>query len=174
MAVVNKKATAVTNADATPTQTFSSTKIAGGRVKESIGYIAVTNGDSIASTLRIARLHSSWRVSQVLVWCTAITSAAADFGLYDIASTASGAVVDADFFASAQSLAAVLNGADVTHEAGGTGAHFGDLSKAEQPLWQVLGLTSDPGKYYDLVATLTAAATADGALFASVRYSDGN
>lgn len=173
MAVVNKNAAAVTNADAAPTQALNSTRLSGGRVKESVGQIAVTNGDSIASILRLARVHSSWRVSQLLLFCTAITTGAADFGLYEIAK-AGGAVVDVDFFATAASIATVQNGVDITHEAGGTGSHAGDISKIELPLWQVLGLTADPGKYYDIAATLTGAATADGVLAVLVRYIDGN
>jgi hypothetical protein len=173
MAVVNTKATAVSNADASPTQSFSSTKVIGGRVKEEVGVVAVANGDSIGSTLRFGRVHSSWRVSQLLLASSAITGAAADIGLYDV-DKAGGAVVDVDFFASAASLAAVQNGVDVTHEAGGSGASLGNIANMEKPLWQVLGLTTDPGKFYDVVATLTAAATADGTAALQIRYLDGN
>lgn len=169
MAVVNKKGTAVTAADTLPPANgqFVNTRISGGRIKESVGVVAVANGDSTGSTLRVARISSGDRVSRVLVSCTAITDAAANIGLYDT-DVNGGAAVDATFFASAQSLAAALAGTDVTH--GGT---FG-VAKAEQLVWQVLGLTSDPGKLYDVTFTLTAGATADGALAVKVHVVDGN
>ena len=44
------------------------------------------------------------RVSRVLLSCDAITTCAGDVGVYDIASVNSGAVIDADFFASAHRL----------------------------------------------------------------------
>lgn len=174
MAVVNTKATAVTNADASPTQSFSSTKILGGRIKEEIGIVEAVNGDSIGSTYRLGRIHSSWRISQVLLSCDAITTCAADIGVYDITS-AGGAAIDVDFFASAQSLAAALANSDVTHEADAAdaGAGFG-LADKEKTLWQALGLTSDPGKWYDIVATLTAAAGSAGTVALLTRYLDGN
>jgi hypothetical protein len=111
----------------------------------------------------------------VLISCDAITSAAADVGVYDIPAVNSGAVIDVDFFASAQSIATAISHTDITHEAdpadAGAGYGQGDV---EKPLWQALGLTADPGKYYDIVATLTAAATATGTLALKVQYVDGN
>lgn len=174
MAVVNVKATAVTNGDAS-SQTINSVKIDGGRLRERVGVAEVTNGDSIASTFRLARVKSGDRISRVLLSCDAITSAAADVGIYDIASVNSGAVVDVDFFASAQSIASALVHQDITHEADAAdaGAGYG-LADVEKPLWQALGLSSDPGKQYDIVATLTAAATATGTLGLKVQYVDGN
>ncbi len=170
MAVVNTKGTAVTAADSsppTPDQTVS-LKIHGGRVKESIGFVAAVSGDSIASTYRLARVASSSRISQVLLTCSAITTCAADIGVYDTAVNG-GAAIDADFFASAQSLADAVVNSDVTHESGVFAPNA-----IEKPLWQALGLTSDPGKLYDIVATLTAAAGAAGTVGLKVRYVDGN
>jgi hypothetical protein len=167
MAVVNTKATAVTAGDTAGQQ--ASKRLQGGILKESNGLVAVANGDSIASTLRICRVPSGARVSRVLINCTAITSAAADIGLYATAADG-GAVLDADLFASAQSIAsAIVINTDVTYESGIiTAADY------EKPLWQLLGLTADPGKQYDVVATLTAAATAAGTLGLKVQYVDGN
>ncbi len=172
MAVVNTKAASITSSDAG--QAVKKT-LNGGILKESVGTLEVANGDSIASTLRLCRIASNDRISRVLLSCDAITSAAADVGIYDIASVNSGAVVDADFFASAQSIASALVHQDVTHEADAAdaGAGYG-LADVEKPLWQALGLTSDPGKLYDVVATLTAAATAAGTVSLKVQYVDGN
>lgn len=166
MAVVNTKAAPITAADASP-QSLISPKLLGAPLREAIGVVAVANGDSIGSTLRACRVPSRARISQVLLNCTAITSAAADIGVYEVAA-AGGAEVDADFFASAQSIAsAIVTNLDVTHEAG---VYL--QANTEKPLWQALGLTADPNKFYDIVATLTAAATAGGTMSLKVRYAD--
>lgn len=174
MAVVNTKATAVTNGDSATPSTNVATKLLTGRLKSSVGVVEVANGDSIGSTLRLAKVHSSHRINRVLISCDAITSAAADIGIYDEA-RAGGAVVDVDFFGSAVSIATALVHSDVTHEAdpADAGAGYGHAD-VEKPLWQALGLTADPGKWYDLVATLTAAATATGTLVGKVEAVDGN
>lgn len=173
MAVVNTKSTAVTNADAA-TQTNLSLKIAGGRLRESVGTVEAVNGDSIGSTFRLARIRSGDRVSRVMLSCDAITTCAGDVGIYDIAANG-GAVVDADFFASAQSLAAALVNQDVTHEADAAdaGAGFG-LADVEKPLWQALGLAADPYKLYDIAVTLTAAAASNGTIAMKLQYVNGN
>jgi hypothetical protein len=172
MAVEARKASAVTAADA---GTAVKKNISAGLLKESVGVVEVVNADSIASTYRLARVPSNARVSRVLISCDAITSAAADVGVYDIPAVNSGAAIDVDFFASAQSIATALSHTDITHEAdpadAGAGYGQGDV---EKPLWQALGLTADPGKLYDIVATLTAAATATGTLALKVQYVDGN
>lgn len=173
MAVVNTKSTAVTNADAA-TQTNISLKIAGGRLRESVGTVEAVNGDSIGSTFRLARIRSGDRVSRVMLSCDAITTCTGDVGIYDIAANG-GAVVDADFFASAQSLAAALVNQDVTHEADAAdaGAGFGHAD-VEKPLWQALGLAADPYKLYDIAVTLTAAAASNGTIAMKVQYVNGN
>lgn len=173
MAVVNTKATAVTNADSA-TNTPTSTKLTGGRIKESVGIVEAVSGDSIASTYRYCRVHSSWRISRMLLSCDAITTCAADFGIYETAANG-GAAVDVDYFASAQSLAAALVNTDIGHEADAAdaGAGFG-LADAEKCLWQGLGLTADPGKWYDVVGTLTAAAGSAGTTVVRAQYIDGN
>lgn len=168
MAVVTTKSTAVTNADAA-SQTNNSQKIAGGRLREDVGTLEAVSGDSIGSIYRLARVKSGYRISQVLLSCDAITTCAGDVGIYDIASVNSGAVVDADFFASAQSLATALVNTDVTHESGVFG-----VEDVEQPLWQALGLSADPNKLYDIAVTLTAAAGSAGTVSMKVRYVDGN
>ncbi|CAI8724765.1 hypothetical protein [Pseudomonas sp. IT-P4] len=174
MAVVTTKSTAVTNGDAFP-QTLTSQKIDGGRLRERVGFVEATATDSIASIYRLMRIKSGDRVSRLLLSCDAITTAVGDIGIYDISSVNAGAVVDVDFFASAQALTAALVNVDVTHEAdpADAGAGFG-LADVEKPLWQALGLAADPGKQYDIAITLTAAATGAGTVGLRLQYVDGN
>lgn len=169
MAVVNTKGVQVTNADAS-SQTLTNTRVAAGVVKEIADTLEAVSGDSIGSTYRLGRVRSSSRVSQLLLSCDAITTCAADFGLYDTAANG-GAVISAACFASAQSLAAALANTDITHE---SGTLTGDVANVGKPLWQALGLTADPMKDYDIVATLTAAAGSAGTISLKTRYVDGN
>lgn len=172
MAVVNTKASAITAADA---GTAVKKNLTAGVLKECAGTLEAVSGDSIASVFRLARVPSNARISRVLLSCDAITTCAGDVGVYDVAAVNSGAVIDADFFASAQSLATALANTDVTHEADAAdaGAGFG-LADIEKPLWQALGLSADPGKFYDIAVTLTAAAGSAGTVALKVQYVDGN
>lgn len=154
MAVENLKATAITNADATPV-VFSNASLAKGRVQNAVGTLEAANAASVGSTYRLARVPSNARVSQVLLSNDAFTTTGAgDVGLYK---TNGGAVVDADFFASAVALTAAQSNVDVTHESGVFG-----IEDAEQMLWQALGLTADPQIEYDVAITLTTANGAGG------------
>lgn len=175
MAIEAVKATAVTNNDTAPQQTLNPMRIQGGRIKEDVGTGELSATASIASTIRVARVASNARISRILLSNDAITSAAADIGIYDVTNVNSGAVVDVDFFASAVSLAAAQVNVDITHEADAAdaGAGFG-LADVEKPLWQALGLAADPNKQYDIVVTLTAAATAAGTVSVKTQYIDGN
>jgi hypothetical protein len=159
MAVVNTKATVVTAGDSS---TFLASKIglANGKVRRAIGTVETVSGDDIASVYRLARVHSSWFVDTVKLYSDDIgTTTIADFGIYQTADNG-GAVVDADFFASAVSLKdGAIAGTEIQHESGVYG-----VEDVEKPLWEALGLSVDPKRYYDVCATLTAAADAAGTI----------
>lgn len=125
--------------------------------------VELANGDSIGSTYRLVRLPSHFRITSLRLSCDAITSGAADIGLYDNAANG-GAVVSVALFASAQSIASALVLSEVIAEATAT-----DIDKVGKTLWERLDLTSNPGKSYDLTATLTAAAAAAGTVAVQVR-----
>lgn len=171
MAVVNTKSSVLSNADSTPA-VFSNANIARGSMKQSIGTLEAVSGDSIGSTYRLARVASNATAIRILLSCDAITTCAGDVGVYQTAGNG-GAVVDADFFASAQSLATALVNSDVSHEADAAdgGAGYG-LADVEKPLWQALGLTADPYREYDVVVTLTAAAGSAGTVALKAIYTD--
>lgn len=122
------------------------------------GQVEAANGDSIGSTYRLATIPSNFvPIKLELAWDALGGTCAADVGIYEMG--ASGAVVDADEFASGVSL---VNAGAWTSELEESGA--ADIAKMGQPLWQRLGLTAQPvpGKSYDIVATLTAASAAAG------------
>lgn len=163
MAVVTTKSTALTNADATP-QIQNTPLIHRGRRNTSVGFVAVGAADSIASQYRLTRVRSSDRIASIALFCSAITSAAANIGLYETTANGGAAAVTPTYgsgaaacFAAAQSLASALNGVNVTYS-------VTTLAQMEKRVWELLGFTSDPGKDFDLVLTLSAAATAAGTL----------
>lgn len=168
-AVVNTKSTLITNADAAPA-VMAPAYQAHGRLREDIATVEVASGDSSGSTYRMVRVWSGWRISELIADTDDIgTTGAADVGLYDIAA-AGGAVVDADFFASALVWnAGALANQNITHESGVV-----DLPNYGKRLWEQLGLASDPKKWYDIAATLTGAADAGGTFTLRARYVDGS
>ena len=163
MAVVEKKTTAITNLDALS----SKSAIVGEKLHVVAGTVELANGDSIGSIIRLLRIPSHAKLSSLELSSDAVTSGAADIGLYDIAANG-GAAVDVDRFGSAVSIATAQDKTNVLHEADPT-----EISStcAGQRLWQRLGLTSDPGKVYDVALTLTAAAGAAGTVGLMARYS---
>lgn len=163
MAVVTTKSASITNRDASP-KVLNNASVLAGNMIEGIGLLEAVSGDSIGSVYILGQVPSNARVSQVLLSCDAITTCAGDIGLYDNTEDGS-AVIDADFFASAQSLASALANSDVTHES----AVYG-IEDAEKPLWEALGLSADPNKIYDIAITLTAAAGSAGTVGVKVKY----
>lgn len=173
MAVVTVKSQAITDQDASPRVAPQAGTGGGYRVKEIDSFASVANGDSIASKYILFRVPSTIRVKDLWLENGAITGAIADIGIYyasrqeDVgAGVVAGSVIDADFFASVTSLVAgnavPLN---VTNE---STTYL--LSLRDNPLWEALGLTSDPGGKFDIVATLTAASTAAGLIYMKMGY----
>ncbi len=162
MAVVVLKSASMTSLDASPPVRPDVT-VFGGRVRVISGTVEVTNGDSIGSTVLMGRVPSLARVHSIRIFCDAITSAAADIGLYRTTQDGS-AVVDVDAYASAQTIASAnVLGIEVAYEAR-------DIANIERRVWQDAAATADTGYLYDIVATLTAAATASGTLSWQIFY----
>ncbi len=165
MAVVAVKSTLVTNADATPA-VLNNPRVDGGYERIEVSTVAITSGDTTASTYRMFRVPSNAVMTDLRIYSPDIgTTTIADIGLYRTAKDG-GAVQDADFFASALSLKdGALNGVDVLHEA----AVF-TIANSGKELWDALGLTSDPSVFYDVALTLTADADATGTVKLIGRY----
>lgn len=152
MAVVQTKSQGITAQDS---YTTVNSNVQQGGMRSDVGVAPVANGDSIASVIRLVRVQSNARITGAHLFCTAITGAAGDVGLYRTAADG-GAVVDADFFTAAQTLATAAVTINVT------GGNVLAPVNREKRLWEALGLAADPVTYYDVAVTLTAAATAAG------------
>lgn len=151
MAVELLSSAAITNADATPV-VFNNSRITRAPLQEAIGTKQVPASASIASIIRLCRIPSNARTSQVIYSGDAFdTTGAGDIGIYQTAANG-GAVVDADFFASALLMTTALPNTVCTHESGVFG-----VEDVEKPLWEALGLSADPMRDYDVAITLTAA-----------------
>lgn len=162
MAVVSSSSTVITNRDASP-KVLSNARLVKGAMMEAAGLVAAVSGDSIASKYKFFSLPSNARVSDLLLTCDAITTCAGDIGLYQTTANG-GAVVDVDFFSAAKSLAAALKRATVC------GDNVMVAAQSEKPLWEALGLSTDPKIDYDVVVTLTAAAGSAGNIFLQAQF----
>lgn len=161
MAVVQVNSTTVANANAFP-RIQNPRGLADGEVVRAINdQVAVANGDSIGSVYRFGKIRSSDFTDRVrLISADIGTTTAGDIGLYDLLTASNGgAVVDADYFASAVSLSGGAIDSDITYESGAAG---GIYTNGNKRVWEALGLASDPGKEYDVALTLTGAADAAG------------
>ena len=167
MGVVTTKSTAITNRDATPRVLNDPQRIAK-PIQEWSALVAVASGESVGSKKIVGSVPSNARVSELLATSADIgTTTAGDIGLYDTTENG-GAVVDVDYFASAVSFnGGAIDHSDVTHEAGAAGGLY---TNDEKMVWEVLGLSADPQKEYDVVVTLTGAADAAGTIGMKCRY----
>jgi hypothetical protein len=158
MAVVTTKSVTITNRDAVPS-VINDARLERAVSKGFHGKVTAVNGDSIGSKYIIAQVPSTAFIQQLLLTTAALTSGAANVGVYYPTNKdgTAGAAIAATLFASAQSVASALSNAEITNQSGNY-----TLAKQEQPLWQAAGLTSDPGGFLDIVITLTAALTAGG------------
>jgi hypothetical protein len=138
--------------------------IGNGKLRSQCDLVEIAAADDDTSVYRFARVHSSWRISEILKYSDAITGGTAfEVGLHQTAANG-GAVVDADAYASAVN----LTSADTT----GTNLAFEarNIDKIQNRVWQDAGLTSDPNRYYDLTMTGTTVGTAAGTVALEVRY----
>lgn len=173
MAVNNRSSTAITNRDASPL-VLSNPSFSKQLITEAMDYVTATNADSAGSIYRLCNMKSNARVADLLIQCAALGAGAAiDIGAYygndakDIftGQTLNGAVIDADFFATAVDVSGALAKTNVTNESG-----TNTINKQQMPLWQALGLTSDPECSIDICATVSVAIAATGLLGMTLRY----
>jgi hypothetical protein len=162
MADDSKKSGSITDIDSTPALRPGSWKH-GGTVKKYAGTLEAADLASVGTIYRFFRIGSWMRVDSIILANDAMSAGAVDIGLYK-PTIEGGTVVDADFFASAVSVASAAkstNGTNVTVEADSTAMN---IDKAEKRVWEVLGLTTDPNLEYDVAATITTAFGAAGTL----------
>lgn len=151
MATNNTSSTQIANAQATPVVKGNPGEaIKGSKLTSAAGYVANAADDSSGSIQRFVRVPSNATIRSVRLWTgDASTAGAVNIGLYRTEEDG-GAVVDADLFATTLDLSGgPFVGAEVIDNA--------QLTAAEMvmPLWEALGLTSDPQIDYDVATTIS-------------------
>jgi hypothetical protein len=162
MAIVNNKSTVVTNADATPI-TKSNDYQANSEQSSLLTVATLLATDTATSTYRFARIPSGACIQSVRLAAPANTSSAASIGVRETAANGGGlaaGVANSDkIFAQTVNIAAGL--AVLTELLAPALASVGTASNANYGLrvWELLGLSADPYRDYDIVLTQTTAGT---------------
>jgi hypothetical protein len=169
------KSAPITNLDAIPVVPQTTGEGGPGFAKNVFGFVTAVAADAAGSTYRLVRVPSNAKVSSLIFESEAQGAGKVQLGVYYSDSTVDGtaqanlgAVIDAKFFSDdIDCTSAVLPGEKVFNTGGSN-----TQDKRNQPLWQAAGLTSDPGGYFDVVATVhtTAVTTGTGKLGARVSY----
>ncbi|CAB4121990.1 hypothetical protein UFOVP16_36 [uncultured Caudovirales phage] len=176
MAVVKTLSTVVTNRDAVPA-VINDARLRGGTLKSGVGSVAVGAADSATSFYPLVEVPSTAMVRAVLVTAPAgMTTLAGNIGVFKTTKNAAGVTTGVaantssdTIFAAAQSLATAQNRTDVTN----ANSNAYGTDKREQPLWQAIGLASDPGGTFDIgIAVTTANTGAAGRVGIEVQYVD--
>lgn len=175
MAVDHVKSTPITNLDTIPPTQLTTGEGGGGHLIELTGSAVAIVSSSADATYQLVRIPSNAKVKRILFESAAQAAGKFDLGLYYATDGQKGqptallaaAAIDQDFFATVIDCASAVVITDVTNE---SGTYTIDLRN--QPIWQAVGLTSDPGGYFDVVATVktTAVTTGTGRLGVSVCY----
>lgn len=171
------KSTPITNLDATPPAASTSGEGAAGVLRSLDAYVTISASMAATSTYRLVRLPSNAKVKAV--WFESAAQGAGKFNLsvYYSDSTTDGTPADKtgvivpttgdQFFASDIDCASAVAITNETNESGNY-----TVDKRAQPLWQALGLASDPGGFFDVVAVIhtTDVTTGTGKLAVRVDY----
>ncbi len=168
MTLHNAVSTTITNQNASPR--VAPTAGSGGSAKlESVeDYVVVPASAAADSVFRVVRVPSNCIMKHLYLDSEAQTAGAVDVGVYyanskndvaggsghDVGTGAAGAqvaadAIDQDFFASAVVLTSAVQKTDIINESGTNTAIL-----RQQPLWQAIGLLTDPGGKFDICATV--------------------
>lgn len=165
MAVVTVKSAAITNRDATPA-VLNQGRTNGGRVRHARGVMTVTSGDSVGSKYIACSIPSNAVPISVRISSPDIgTTTTADVGLYQTTANGS-AAADVDLFGSAVSVSGgAISKSEVIFESGVL-----TIANSEKAVWELLALSADSQRDYDVALTLTGAADGTGTLIVEVDF----
>ena len=149
MAILTLNSSAITDFVAVPRVPVSPIKGGEARLHCVVGVVATTADATTTSVFRFCRVPSNCAVRSVRLSCAAGTTGGIDIGLHQTAENG-GAVVDADLFGSAVAITSARESLEVIDESGEY-----TYTEQTQPLWQAIGLTTDPHRTYDVSATVT-------------------
>ncbi len=166
MAVITDVHSAAIEAANSSPPTLVSPGTFGGVIHRQTQRVAIVDNESIGSIKRFFRVKSTDTVLSIrYLTSETLTALAADVGLYRTEMDG-GAVVDADAYASAVSLAtaSIGEGVSIGHEARG-------VDVIGQPVWDdIASQTTDTKLEYDIAITITTAVTDPGTLTLILDY----
>lgn len=177
MAVENLKAPSITTLDTIPPGQNTTGEGGPGFSRNAGDFVTISAAASATSTYKMARIPTNAKVKNVILETEAQGAGAVNVSVYYSDSTVDGTpsanqglivpTTGDQFFASDVSLASALGRTSVVNESGNY-----PVSKRNQPLWQALGLTSDPGGMFDIVLVVhtTAITTGTGRTRLEVDY----
>lgn len=173
MAVENIKSASVTNLDAVPVVPQSTGEGSAGYMRQVDGIAPVSAGSSATSTYRMVRLPSNAKLKHLDVIVDAAPGAT---GAVNVGAAYSDAVADGTQVANQGTLISATAFASAI-TLGAAGVRVDGLTaltptKRAQPLWQALGLASDPGGFIDVLLTVSTAVTNALNVATDVRYVD--
>ena len=174
MATEGLKSTAITNLDASPIVANTAGVQGPFQQKAVDAYITTTSGVTVGSTYRMLRLKTTCYLKSLVIAGEAMTQGPFDVGAYysdatmdGTLSTLRGTVIDADRWGSAVSFASAVQPTDIITESG-----VCTVDKLFQPLWQMVGLSADPGGCIDIVLTSTDTITTGAKVYLRAGYAD--
>lgn len=176
------KSPAITNLDTIPPLTSTTGEGATGYLREVSGFVTTVSADAALSTYQLVRVPTNAKIKRVALSWAAMTAGKVQVGVYYSDSTVDGtAVANQGLVVPTTGVAFFASDIDLTSASGMIDETFQNQANSgsntialiNQPLWQALGLASDPGGFFDIVATVhTTAITAGALLGASVAYVD--
>jgi hypothetical protein len=182
--VSHLKSTGLTNLDAIP-RVANSPGQGGPNFLFSVdGWTTALAADSAGTTYQLARVPSNAIMKRLRFESEAQGAGAVELGAYYSTSTTDGTAANNQnsdgtpkvagsgneaFFAAHFSIASAVAGEYIR---GNGNTTLNTINLSQEPLWQALGLASDPGGYLDIVATVntTAITTGTGRVYAQVDY----
>lgn len=177
MAVDHVKTTPITNMDAGSLLAPTAGEGGPAPLKWNTGIATGVAASSIDATYQMVRVPSNAKIKLLTFQTQSQAVGVTDVGVYYATdglgqkptSLLVAAAISRQFFASSINLATTTRQDLLTNPIGS--GYTPD--KRNQPLWQALGLTSDPGGNFDIVLSLTTAITTGGGIMVmDVGYTD--
>lgn len=158
------KSAAITNLDSAIENTRGNG--APGSLQYVDGFVTAVASDAAGSTYRLVRVPSNAIVKRLTIESEAQGAGKINLSVYYSSSTTDGSVINGgvivastgdQFFASDIDLASAVVPTDVTNESGNY-----TIALRGKRLWDALGLTTDPGGFFDIVGVVHTTAITTG------------
>lgn len=159
MSVEALKSTSITNLDATPVVANTAGRGAGAAQLVQSEFVTVSAAASQGSTYRLIRVATTVKLKELILESEAMGAGKVNLSVYYSDSTTDGTAAanqglivpttGNQFFASDVDLSSAQNNVQVINQSGNNG-----LANRNKPFWSALGLTSDPGGWFDIVAVV--------------------